>query len=84
MVTTSYEVGTLREPGIEAFMSASKKPITTWTAADLGIEVENVNQFEITKMYEPVHESKCEILEGGSPEEKAAKLVGKLKETKAI
>ena len=37
VVTMTYEVGSLREPGVEAFMSAGQKPITTWSAADLGI-----------------------------------------------
>jgi len=84
VVTTNYEVGTLREPGVEAFMSAAKKPITTWNAQQLGIETGNTNRFNMLKMYEPAHVSKCEILEGASPEEKAVKLVTKLKEVKVI
>jgi electron transfer flavoprotein beta subunit len=84
VVTTNYEVGALREPGVEAFMSAAKKPITTWNAEELGIETVDTNRFDLLKMYEPAHEGKCEILEGASPEEKAEKLVTKLKEVKVI
>ena len=84
VVTTNYEVGALREPGVEAFMSAAKKPITTWDAQELGIETTNTNRFNLLKMDEPAHESKCEILEGASTEEKAEKLVTKLKEEKVI
>jgi electron transfer flavoprotein beta subunit len=84
VITTTYEVGALREPGVEAFMSASKKPTTTWTAADLGLATDNTDRFEMQKMQEPSRESKCEILEGASPEEKAANLVAKLKEVKVI
>jgi electron transfer flavoprotein beta subunit len=84
VVTTTYEVGALREPGIEAFMSAAKKPITTWNAQELGIETGNTNRFNMIKMDEPAHESKCEILEGASPEEKAKKLVTKLTEVKVL
>jgi electron transfer flavoprotein beta subunit len=84
VVTTTYEVGALREPGIEAFMSAAKKPVTTLNAADLGIETANTNPFDLLKMYEPVHESKCEILEGVSPDEKISKLVTRLQEAKLI
>ena len=65
-------------------MSASKKPITTWNSGDLGISTENTDRFDMLKMQEPARESKCEILEGASPEEKAAKLVSKLKEVKVI
>jgi electron transfer flavoprotein alpha/beta subunit len=77
-------VGTLREPGVEAFMSAAKKPITTWNAQQLGIETGNTDRFNLLKMDEPAHEGKCEILEGASSEEKAEKLVTKLKEVKVI
>jgi electron transfer flavoprotein beta subunit len=84
VVTTTYEVGALREPGVEAFMSAAKKPITTWKAEDLGIVTGNTSRFDMLKMDIPAHEGKCEILEGASPEEKAAKLVAKLKEVKVI
>jgi electron transfer flavoprotein beta subunit len=84
VVTTTYEVGALREPGVEAFMSASKKPVTTWTAADLGLAAAGSDRFDMTKMQVPAHEGKCEILDGASPEEKAAKLAAKLKEVKVI
>jgi len=84
VVTTTYEVGALREPGVEAFMSAAKKPITTWDAQQLEIDIDNTNRFTMIKMDEPVHESKCEMLEGSSSEEKAVKMVTKLKEVKVI
>jgi electron transfer flavoprotein beta subunit len=84
VVTVTYEVGALREPGVEAFMSAAKKPISTWNAAELGIETDKVSRFDMLKMDMPTHEGKCEILEGASPEEKAEKLVAKLKEIKVI
>jgi electron transfer flavoprotein beta subunit len=84
VVTANYEVGALREPGVEAFMSAAKKPITTWNAEELGIETANTNRFNFLEMGEPTHEGKCEILEGASPDEKAEKLVAKLKEVKVI
>ena len=84
VVTITYEVGALREPGVEAFMSAVKKPITIWDTKELGIETGNTNRFDLLKMYEPAHDSKCEMLEGASSEEKAEKLVAKLKEVKVI
>jgi electron transfer flavoprotein beta subunit len=84
VVTTTYEVGALREPGVEAFMSAAKKPITTWNAQELGIETGKTSRTSFLKMYQPTHANKCEIMEGASPEEKAVELVAKLKETKVI
>jgi electron transfer flavoprotein beta subunit len=84
LVTTSYEVGTLREPGVEAFMSAMKKPITTWDSRDLNVETSNTDRFTFISMDKPSHEGKCEILGGSSAEEKAANLAAKLKEMKVI
>ena len=84
VVTTTYEVGALREPGVEAFMSAAKKPVTTWNAAELGIETGSTDRFDRLKMSQPARESKCEILEGAGPDEKAARLVTRLREAKVI
>jgi len=84
VVTVTYEVGVLREPGVEAFMSASKKPISTWDAQQLEIDTATTDRIEVLQMEQPTHESKCEMLEGSSAEEKAAKMVMKLKEAKVI
>ena len=84
VVTTSYEVGTLREPGVEAFMSAGKKPMTVWNAQALGLEPDMTKRTSFLKMYQPTHDTKCEIMEGTTPDEKAGKLVTKLKEIKVI
>ncbi len=84
VVTTSYEVGALREPDVEAFMSAGKKPLTVWNAQDLGLESGKTSRTSFLKMYQPAHDIKCEIMEGASPEEKAVKLVTKLKDIKVI
>jgi electron transfer flavoprotein beta subunit len=84
VVTVGYEVGALREPGVEAFMSAAKKPVTTWNAGELGIETAGTGRFSFIRMDEPARESKCEMLEGAGPGEKAVKLALKLKELKVI
>ncbi len=84
VVTTNYKVGTMREPSVEAFISAAKKPITTWTARDLEIETGNTDRFSMIRMCSLTHESKCEILEGSSSEEKAVNLVTRLKELDVI
>jgi electron transfer flavoprotein beta subunit len=84
VVTTTYEVGALREPGVEAFMSAAKKPVTTWSAADIELGTVGASRFDLLKMYQPAHESKCEIIEGAGPAEKAAKLISRLREAKVI
>jgi len=84
VVTTSYEVGELREPDVAAFMSAGKKPMTVWNAQALGLESSQTSRTAFVKMYQPAHDNKCELLEGASPAEKALQLVTKLKEKKVI
>ena len=84
VVTISYEVGALREPDVEAFMSAGKKPLTVWNAQALGLESAKSSRTSFLKMYQPAHDTRCEIVEGAGPEEKAVKLVTKLKEIKVI
>jgi electron transfer flavoprotein beta subunit len=84
VVTASYEIGELREPGVEAFMTAGKKPITVWNAQDLGLETDKAARTSFLKMYQPAHETNCEFIEGASPDEKAVKLAEILKEIKAI
>lgn len=84
VVTTTYKAGAMREPGVEAFISATKKPVTTWNARDLGIETGNTSRFSMISMYSPTRESKCEILGGFSSEEKAVNLLTRLKEVKVI
>ncbi len=84
VVTASYEVGVLREPGVEAFMSAAKKPLTVWNSQALGLQLAAPGRARFLKMYQPALSGSCEIIEATSPAEKAAKLVTKLKESKVI
>jgi electron transfer flavoprotein beta subunit len=84
LVTVTGEVGTLRKPGMEAFISAATKPVTTWNAEELGIETGDTDHKSIVRMNTPVYPENCEILEGTSPEEMAANLAAKLKEIDAI
>jgi electron transfer flavoprotein beta subunit len=84
VVTASYEVGALREPGVEAFVSAGKKPVTVRNAQELGLEPGKTSRTGFLKMYQTTHDAKCEMLSGASHEEKARRLVVKLQEAKVI
>jgi len=84
VITTSYEIGKLRRPGAEGFMTAGKKPMTVWNSQQLGITTGTIGQVSIRQVYQPTHENRCEMIDGVSPEEKAIKLAIKLKEAKAI
>jgi electron transfer flavoprotein beta subunit len=84
VVSATYEVGVLREPGVEAFMEAGKKPMTVWNAQQLGMDMSRKNPVNLLKLFQPVSESKCEMIDGATPEEKGGKLAAKLKEKKLI
>ena len=84
VVTTNYEVGVLREPGVEAFMAANKKPMTVWNAQQLGLDMSQKSSVNLLKLFQPVREGKCEMVDGATPEEKAGKLAARLREVKIL
>jgi len=84
LVTLTGEVGALRKPGMEAYVSAVKKPVTTWDAEELGIETGDADFKSIVRMNTPVYPEICEVIEGTGPEEMAANLAIKLKEIDII
>jgi electron transfer flavoprotein beta subunit len=85
VVTISNEFGDPRYPQLRQIMAAARKQVTTYTAADLGLTPEQLQpRLTLERLYIPVKESKVEIIEGDSPQEKAAALARKLREAKLI
>ena len=82
VVTVSNELGELRSVALKEIMAAQKKPITTWTAADLGIDISKVKKTQLVSLSIPQHEGHCEIVGGDTPEIMGANLAAKLKEKK--
>lgn len=83
---TSDETNIPRYPKVRDIMLAAKKPIEIWTAANLGLDLSKVEatRIELKELYIPVRESRCEIIEGETPEEMAEKLALRLRELKVI
>ncbi|MGB4782530.1 electron transfer flavoprotein subunit beta/FixA family protein [Candidatus Methylomirabilis sp.] len=85
---SSDETNTARYAKLRDIMAAAKKMIPVWKAADLGLDLERIGadaaRVAITDVYIPVKESRCEMIEGNTPEEKAANLAAKLRELKLI
>ncbi|KAB2960628.1 MAG: electron transfer flavoprotein subunit beta/FixA family protein [Candidatus Methylomirabilis oxygeniifera] len=85
---SSDETNTARYAKLRDIMTAAKKIIPVWKAADLGLDPERIGpgaaKVAITDVYIPVKESKCEMIEGDTPEEKAANLAARLRELKLI
>jgi electron transfer flavoprotein alpha/beta subunit len=69
-------------------MAAAKKPVAVWAAADLGVDPSQVGAagslLSLDRLYVPVHEAKCEFIEGETSEEAAEKLATTLREAKLI
>ncbi|MBZ0167868.1 protein fixA; electron transfer flavoprotein beta-subunit (Beta-ETF) [Candidatus Methylomirabilis lanthanidiphila] len=85
---SSDETNTARYAKLRDIMAAAKKTIPVWKAADLGLDPERIGpgavRVAITDVSIPVKESRCEMIEGNTPEEKAATLAARLRELKLI
>ncbi|MEK6569613.1 MAG: electron transfer flavoprotein subunit beta/FixA family protein [candidate division NC10 bacterium] len=84
----SDETNTPRYPKLKDIMAAGKKMIPVWKAGDLGLDPDRLGagaaRVAITDVYIPTKESKCEMIEGDTPEEQAVKLAARLRELKLI
>ena len=88
LITVSNELGEARYATLKGIMAASKKQPTVWKPADIGLESSQVGtagrRAKLLKLFQPVKEGKCEILEADTPAEAGTKLAAKLREAKII
>jgi electron transfer flavoprotein beta subunit len=88
LITVSNELGEARYPTIKGIMAAKKKEPIVWKPADIGADTAQVGasgrRTKLVKLFQPVREGTCEIIEGESPEETAEKLALKLREVKVL
>ena len=88
LITVSNEVGEPRYPTIKGIMAAKKKEPVIWKPADIGVDTSQIGvagrRTTMLKLFQPVREGKCEIIEGETPEEAAANLALKLREAKVL
>ena len=88
VATVSNELGEPRYPKLQQIMQAARKQVTIWSAADLGLDAGQLGpegrKLTLERLYIPVSETECELIEGDTPEEKAQNLVRKLREAKLI
>jgi electron transfer flavoprotein beta subunit len=83
VVTVSNEVGEPRYPTIKGIMAAKKIGPVIWKSADTGMQAGG-RRVKVSRLYQPVHEGKCEFADGETPEEAGANLAAKLREAKII
>ena len=88
VLTVSNEIGEPRYTTLKGIMAAKKKEPVVWTPADIGVEPSQIGasgkRASMIKLFQPVREGKCEIVEGESPEEAAGNLATKLREAKVL
>ncbi len=88
LITVSNELGEPRYPTIRGIMAAKKKEPVIWKPADIGGEPSQFGaagrRTKLIKLFQPVREGKCEIIEAESPEEAAVSLALKLREAKIL
>ncbi len=88
LITVSNEIGEPRYPTIKGIMAAKKKEAVVWKPADIGVDPAKIGaggrHTKLLKLFQPVKEGKCEIVEAESPEEAAVLLAVKLREVKVL
>jgi electron transfer flavoprotein beta subunit len=84
LITVSSEIGEPRYPTIRGIMAAKKKEPLIWQPADIGVDASQAGaagrRSRLVGLFQPVRESRCEFIEGETPEEVAANLAKKLRE----
>jgi len=87
LTVTSHASLRLRMGSVMDRMAANKKPITRWTPDELGlsaVELDAARRLEVTKVWVPEVERRCELLEGEDAAAIAATLLDRLDALKLL
>ena len=88
LMTVSNEIGQLRYGTIEKLLETALKQPTIWKPQDIGIDSSHVgrkgSKLNLLKLFKPVREGQCEMVEGETLEEAAINLAQKLREAKVL
>jgi len=88
LITVSNELGQPRYATLKGIMAAARKQPIIWKPQDLGLDPSQVGargrRLKLLKLFQPVKEARCEIVEAETPEEAGELLALKLREAKVI
>ncbi len=88
LITVSNELGEPRYATLKGIMAAARKQPIIWKPADIGVDPSKVGaagrKSILVKLFQPVKEGKCEVIEADTPAEAGVKLALKLREAKLI
>ncbi len=79
LVTVSNELGEVRKPSLRETMRAARKPVAVWSAAEIGLAPEHRSpRRTLARLYLPQKQAQCELIEGATAAERAARLAQRL------
>jgi len=88
VIVVTSGIGALRYATLKGIMAAAKKQPIVWKPADIGLEPSQTGaagrRSKLEKLFQPVKESKCEMIEGETVAEAGAKLAARLREAKLL
>ena len=88
LITITNEFGEPRYAPLKGIMKAAKIQPTIWKPQDIGIDPSQIGasgrHAKLVKLFQPVKEGKCEIVEGENVVDAAVNLAVKLREAKVL
>ena len=88
LITVSNELGEPRYATIKGIMAAKRKEPIVWTPADLEVDTSQIGaagrRIKMLRLFQPVREGTCEIVEGEDEADAGANLAAKLSEEKLL
>jgi len=88
VITVSNELGQARYPAIQNIRAANKVQPVVWKPSDIGVDASSVGmkgrRLNLLKLFKPVIQGTCEIMEGESTEEMAENLALTLRKAKIL
>jgi electron transfer flavoprotein beta subunit len=79
LVTISNEIGGLRSVPVKELMAAQKKPVTSWSAQDIGVQPAESGRARLVDIFIPQTDVSCEFVEGETEEELGKNLASRLR-----
>ena len=88
VITVSNELGLARYPAVKNIRIANKMAPTIWKHTDIDLDTDHLGKegrrHKLVKLFQPVREGTCEIVEGETPEDAAENLALILRREKIL
>ena len=88
VVTVAHEMGAPRKASLRETMRVASKPVTVWTASDIGLAADEIGdngrRAVPERLYIPHSDVKCEYIAGKTPAAVATALIARLQEERLL